>query len=103
MRWKNQCCFFRNEQVALYVEIIFLQLFYFGAKNDRIENDPVSNYIFCFIAKNSRRYLMKHMFNSIKLECMTRVWSALKARDYIVFWCKDVNNFPFAFIAPLKT
>lgn len=52
--------------------------------------------------KNTRRYLVQHVFNAIELEGMASVGPPLKSRHHIVLWRQHIYNFTLAFIAPLK-
>src|SRR5260221_12621488 len=66
-----------------------------------IEHHAIANYIFRLWPENSRRNLMKHMFDSIKLKCVACIRAALKTSNHIVAWGQYINNFTFAFVTPL--
>src|SRR5690606_8969269 len=102
VRWQDECRLFRNEEILFDVQIELCQLFNLGFENDRVENNTVADYISCRFTKNARRDLMEYMFDSVEFKGMTGVRSTLKPGNHIVSGRQNINNFAFAFVAPLK-
>src|SRR4051812_39689851 len=95
-------CFTGNKQSLVYVDIHFLQCIDFFLHCYWIDDDSVSNDIFYSVMKNSGRYRMQNMFDSVELESMSRVWSTLEPGYNFIRRSKDIYNFSFSFIAPLE-
>jgi hypothetical protein len=72
-------------------------------QNHGVNDYAVADNVDTAIAEDTRRYGVKHIAFVIEMERVARIGSALEAGDYVVTGRQHVNNFAFAFVAPLQT
>src|SRR5690554_1404441 len=93
--------FLRYKEILLKGNVEFLQALYFFNQNNWIQHDPVAYNVLDVFSKNTTGYLMKHMFDPIKLQGVAGIRAALKPRHNIILGGKDIHYLTFTFIAPL--
>ena len=55
------------------------------------------------LIQNSRRQETKFIFLAVYRYCVTGIGAALKSDNRVRLLCQIVDNFSFAFVAPLRT
>jgi hypothetical protein len=85
------------------VEVEFGQAVDFALKNDGIDHDTVPDDVDRILVENPRWNRSQNVFDAVKFQSVSRVRAALETRNDVVFGGQDVNNFSFAFVAPLQS
>ena len=70
-------------------------------QSDGIDYDAICDNAVCAFIKNSGRNQVKHKFFRPVFDCVSRIVSTLKTDNHIHRFCKDINDFALAFVAPL--
>lgn len=102
MRWKNEMRFAGNEQSVLYRNLQLLQGFHFTPQGDRIDDHTIAHDVHDTFPEDATGNRMENVFDTFEFQCMSRIGATLKAGDYLVLGCENVNDFSFAFVSPLE-
>src|SRR5690606_6991331 len=95
--------FSRKQKVFSVIQIEFVQTFQFLYKNYGIYNHSVSDEVNRVFVKHPRWDCTQNVFYAINFQGVSSVWGTLKTCDNIVVLCEHIDNFSFAFVAPLQS
>jgi hypothetical protein len=91
-----------DEQVPINPDALRAQRVHFAHEGEWIEHDAVANYTAAAFAQHSARYELKNELLAVDSDGVPGIVSAgITSYDFEAFR-KNVNDFAFAFIAPLS-
>ena len=74
----------------------------FLLENDGIDHHSVAHHIEGVGTKHPAGDGVEHVLDAVKFQGVARIGSALKPRNDVVIGGQDIDNFAFAFVAPLE-
>ncbi len=78
------------------------QLLQLLTEHDGVEDDAVADYINNVGVKDAAWHLVQHVLEAVEGEGVAGVGAALEAGYYVVGGGEDIDDFAFAFVAPLE-
>ena len=93
----------RDVKALLQVVARCFERFGLSLEESRIEHYAISDDIHLVALENSRRNRAEYILLTFELQCMTGVRSALKTSHHVVTRRQHIDDFAFAFVAPLQS
>jgi cytochrome c biogenesis protein CcmG/thiol:disulfide interchange protein DsbE len=90
-----------QKQIAADFDSEFAQPFYFLDQADRVHHDSIANHTNFLFAQYARGHQVKNVLLALDVDGMPGIVAALSADHYIRLLGQHIDDFAFAFVAPL--
>ena len=92
---------FAQEKITIEFDSELSQALHFFDQTHRIDDRTITDHADLVLTQNARGDEVENILLAFNVHCMTGVIAALRANNHVGFLGQDVDDFAFAFIAPL--